>query len=77
MPCYRRLRLNSAETESLPRPFRRRRDRTLRPFFDFIRARKPCLLRRLRRLGWYVRFMKKLHRMTKRNMGEYGWTIYG
>ena len=33
------------------RPFLRRRASTLRPFFELIRARKPCLFLRLRRLG--------------------------
>ncbi len=33
------------------RPFPRRRLSTLRPFFERMRARKPCLLARLRRLG--------------------------
>jgi hypothetical protein len=31
-----------------------------RPFFVRERARKPCLLARLRLLGWYVRFMISL-----------------
>lgn len=39
------------------RPFWRRRFKILRPFFVLFRARKPCLLARLRRLGWYVRFI--------------------
>lgn len=33
------------------RPFLRRRASTLRPFFELMRARKPCLFLRLRRLG--------------------------
>ena len=33
------------------RPLARRRARTLRPFLEAIRERKPCLLARLRRLG--------------------------
>ena len=39
------------------RPFARRRARTRLPFLEAIRDRKPCLLARLRRLGWYVRFI--------------------
>lgn len=39
------------------RPLERRRASTRRPFLVAIRERKPCLLARLRRLGWYVRFM--------------------
>lgn len=44
-------------TESVLRPFLRRRFSILRPLLDFIRDRKPCLLARLRLLGWYVRFI--------------------
>ena len=33
------------------RPFPRRRRSTRRPFFELMRARKPCLFARLRRLG--------------------------
>lgn len=39
------------------RPLARRALSTRRPFFVAIRARKPCLLARLRRWGWYVRFI--------------------
>jgi hypothetical protein len=59
-PAYCRLRENSAETVSLARPFRRRRASTLRPFFVAMRVRNPCLFRRFRRLGWYVRFIEFL-----------------
>jgi len=44
-------------TVRLLRPLRRRRDSTLRPSLSAIRERNPCLLRRFRRLGWYVRFI--------------------
>ena len=39
------------------RPFARRRFRIARPDLVFIRSRKPCLRRRLIRLGWNVRFI--------------------
>ena len=38
-------------------PFLRRAARTLRPFFELMRARKPWTLLRLRVFGWNVRFM--------------------
>lgn len=37
------------------RPFARRRLRTARPFFVFIRERKPCVRLRRRLWGWNVR----------------------
>jgi hypothetical protein len=40
------------ETLNLLRPFARRRLSTIRPFFVFMRTRKPCVRRRRRRLGW-------------------------
>ena len=40
------------ETVNLLRPFARRRLSTIRPFFVFMRTRKPCVRRRRRRLGW-------------------------
>ena len=39
------------------RPLRRRAERTARPVFVLIRARKPCVFLRRRLLGWNVRFM--------------------
>ena len=39
------------------RPFARRRFKMARPDLVFIRSRKPCLRRRLIRLGWNVRFI--------------------
>jgi len=45
------------ETDSRILPRRRRRLSTLRPSAVNIRRRKPCLFRRLRLCGWYVRFM--------------------
>ena len=45
-------------TVSRLRPFARRRFRTMRPFLVLIRTRKPCVRRRLRRLGWNVRFIE-------------------
>ncbi len=44
-------------TVSLARPFLRRALSTARPLRVFIRARKPCLLTRLRLRGRYVGFM--------------------
>lgn len=41
------------------RPLPRRRERTWRPFFVFIRARNPCLFSRLRFRGLYVGFMDR------------------
>lgn len=38
------------------RPFRRRRLMIARPPGVLMRLRKPCLFRRLRLLGWKVRF---------------------
>ena len=43
-------------TETRLRPLARRRDITARPLLVFIRERNPCVLDRLRRLGWNVRF---------------------
>ncbi len=43
-------------TERRLRPLRRRAARILRPPAVEVRLRNPCLLRRLRLLGWYVRF---------------------
>lgn len=40
------------ETVNLLRPFARRRLSTIRPFFVFMRTRKPWVRRRRRRLGW-------------------------
>jgi hypothetical protein len=45
------------ETVRLCRPLRRRFERILRPSAVDMRLRKPCVLRRLRVCGWYVRFM--------------------
>jgi hypothetical protein len=41
----------SSLTVSFHRPCARRRESTLRPSFDFIRSRNPCLFFRLRLLG--------------------------
>jgi hypothetical protein len=54
---YEDQRFDSSETVSLWRPFARRDARTRRPFLVAIRERNPCLFARLRRLGWYVRFI--------------------
>lgn len=43
-------------TERRSRPFRRRRDRTLRPPGVCMRLRNPWVRRRLLLWGWYVRF---------------------
>ena len=45
------------DTESCLRPLARRRRRTARPAFVFIRARNPCVRLRLTTEGWNVRFM--------------------
>jgi len=39
------------------RPFSRRLFRRLRPFFVFIRTRKPCVFFLCLLFGWYVRFI--------------------
>jgi hypothetical protein len=46
------------ETVNLLRPFARRLFSTMRPFFVFMRTRKPWVRRRRRRLGWKVRFIE-------------------
>lgn len=51
------FRRRSSDTVSLWRPFARREASTLRPLADSIRLRKPCTDLRLRREGWYVRFI--------------------
>src|SRR5262245_52447518 len=48
------------QTVSRFRPFARRRFRTFRPPFVFIRSRKPCVFFRRRTFGWYVRLIGKL-----------------
>lgn len=50
-------RLLGAVGASRVRPFRRRRDNTLRPPGVAIRARNPWARRRLIFEGWYVRFI--------------------
>lgn len=54
--------LDPTRTTSSERPRRRRRFNVLRPAFVAMRARKPCLLRRLRFRGLYVGFMVLLAR---------------
>ena len=49
--------LDATVAASRLRPFARRRFRIARPAFVFIRSLKPCLRRRLIRLGWNVRFI--------------------
>ena len=44
--------LPGVETASCLRPFARRRFRTARPAWVFIRARNPCVRRLRIRLGW-------------------------
>ena len=51
------LRRRSSDTVSLWRPLARREANTLRPLADSIRLRNPCTDLRLRRCGWYVRFI--------------------
>lgn len=46
------------ETVNLLRPLARRLLSTIRPFFVFMRTRKPWVRRRRRRLGWKVRFIE-------------------
>ena len=53
MPLWRRSEL----TDSFARPLARRELKTLRPFADDMRLRKPCLFRRLRTEGWKVLFI--------------------
>ena len=48
---------SSSETVSFLRAWRRRALSTRRPFAEAMRARKPCLLTRLRCEGWNVLFM--------------------
>src|SRR5690606_14275804 len=47
-----RVGVQRSDTESRLRPLARRRLMTLRPPGVAIRARNPCVLARLRRLGW-------------------------
>ena len=49
--------LDATVAASRFRPFARRRFKIARPAFVFMRSLKPCLRRRLIRLGWYVRFI--------------------
>jgi hypothetical protein len=49
------------------RPFARRALKTRLPFLVALRARKPCVLARLRRLGWKVRFMIAAPRVVVRD----------
>jgi len=51
-----RLRVTD-QAERRVRPFERRAARIARPARVRIRARKPCVLARLRLFGWKVRFM--------------------
>src|SRR5699024_1808493 len=56
-------------------PLRRRRAKTLRPFFVLIRLRKPCTFFRLREFGWYVRFIdhtppERLNKLACRQSNE-------
>jgi hypothetical protein len=50
-----------AHTESFLRPLRRRAEITARPERVRMRTRNPCVRRRRRLLGWYVRFIKTGH----------------
>jgi hypothetical protein len=45
------------ETLKLVLPFALRRAITLRPFFELMRERKPCLLTLFLLDGWYVLFI--------------------
>ena len=47
----------SRYAEIFERPLARRDERTARPPFVAIRARKPCFLARLRLFGWNVRLV--------------------
>ena len=47
----------SSLTVSFRRPWARLRESTLRPVFEAIRARNPCVFFRFRRCGWKVRFI--------------------
>jgi len=49
--------LGSRYAEIFERPLARRDERTARPPFVAIRARKPCFLARLRLFGWNVRLV--------------------
>lgn len=57
-----------SETLSRLRPLARRRLRILRPPGLFMRARNPCVLARLRRFGWYVRFKVLSLRLSFRSL---------
>ena len=46
-------------TETRLRPLARRREMTFLPPWVFMRVRNPCVLDRLRRLGWNVRLGMK------------------
>lgn len=56
-PWRRSSYFEPTETVRRLRPFIRLRRKTSRPPRVFIRARNPCFLSRLIRLGWYVRFI--------------------
>lgn len=47
----------AGQTVSRLRPLLRRRFKTFRPPWVFIRSRKPCVFARRRRFGWNVRFI--------------------
>jgi hypothetical protein len=49
-------------TETRLRPLARRREMTFLPPWVFMRVRNPCVLDRLRRLGWNVRLGMKSSR---------------
>ena len=57
---HRRERPAGGHTDRRWRPFARRDLMTARPALVDIRLRKPCVLARLRTLGWYVRFIHPL-----------------
>ena len=56
--CFRNERVRV--TLRCLRPRWRRAARTLRPPFVFMRARKPCVRIRFKRLGWYTRFTNQV-----------------
>ena len=53
----------SSETVSFLRPCALRRATTLAPATVAMRLRKPCLFVRLRREGWYVRFIARFYQL--------------
>lgn len=66
----------SSETVSFQRPCLRRRANILRPSLDSMRVRKPCLLLRFLREGWYVRFIAYSVKFVLSENGAQRYTLF-